>query len=534
MGLIYRATKIRKPFPAGTEAKSVKRLAICVSVPSDQKKWPDIGAGGGLDIIYNYREKIKRFYIVDISSYDHMVNTFSLLLKNDNNTYKVLNDENAQVFSSTLLSETIEYTTQALKDKNGQLYFKKGIYEADNPSWGGPVLHIGTDAFPNNKLTLKGERGAKITLKDSEWPEYVDRNFATFKCNTVIDGIEFDFKNKIRHGLFTDYTVNFEVRNCSFQNASRFLVGTGPNVLSTLVENNWFGSSGTAGDSETGIGNDDQIAVSSIEETRVLNNIFDRTRTNGNGYGSSITCGSTKRYKISGNIVKRKPIDIHHGISAEGDLGIFEEIDISNNHIINGTIAIAKTDPGYSNIEYKSIKIKNNTLEGGLIKVHGSNVQNWQNQKIDNVDINGNTVLNSQEYGIYLLRVSGTAKISDNIVKNSNILNFNGTNWERIAPLSLEYTKDVKVNDNIFIIENKNNNPCCVALYYNNSFVTFDNNVLENFKPNTPFIKVWGNDNWIAGSDNKLRNPHNNVLVGYKNGSTGNTVDITGTKTKLS
>jgi hypothetical protein len=68
MGLIYRATKIRKPFPPGTEAKSVKRLAICVSVPSDQKKWPDIGAGGGLDIIYNYREKIKRFYIVNIPS----------------------------------------------------------------------------------------------------------------------------------------------------------------------------------------------------------------------------------------------------------------------------------------------------------------------------------------------------------------------------------------------------------------------------------------------------------------------------------
>lgn len=465
-----------------------------------------------------------------------MNNTYSRLIKKDlqnPNNFLVYDDLNNLVFQSTKFTEVYDNVNEALKQTGGQIYFKNGIYEVDNPSWGGPILQWGVDQYPNTRLHLKGERGTKITLKDSEFPEQEQRHFATFACNAVVEDIDFDYKNKIIHGLYTNYEdIDVEICKCRFQNAGRFLVGTGPNVKRAYIHHNWFGPSGTT-DSENGIGNDDQAAVSSKESSVIMNNTFDRTVQN--GFGSSITTGSTKIYMVKNNFIFRKPVDIHHGISAEGDLGNFEYIDISGNYINNGTIAIGHIQPEYVGITYDSINICENTLIGGIIKVHGSNHTNWDNNQFKNINVSNNKVIKSQEYGIYLLRVSGMTRINNNQLIDSNMNNLSG---QQYAPITVEHTRNVAINDNNILIKPisglLNSSPSCVALYGDNSFVTFDNNTLVNLKQNTPFIRIWGNNNWIAGNDNKYRNPNSNTVAVYMNGSGGNTFDVTGGKTKSS
>lgn len=454
-----------------------------------------------------------------------------ITIKKNTNNYIVLDDDGAQIFTSTLFTEVYDYINNLLKDKNGTVLLRKAHYQCNIPSWSGPILQWGTDGFPNNRLQFIGEEGTKIT-GNGDFTSQLNRNFMNSKCNIKFKNIEFDLDTKCNDTFNSDYTgINIEFENCSFRNAGQFHIWSGINTNNVRIINNFFGPSGpNNGQDINGTGNEDQVCVSSSNVVFVDKNVFDKTT--GNPYGSSLTGGGAKRFIATNNLIKRNPIDKYHGISSEGYTPSHDYIYIAGNRVENGTIAIGDTRVEAADTLWKSVRILNNDVINAPIVIHGSSDSSWINNKIDNVFISNNNIANSVDYGVYVFRVAGTVKINNNIITNSNFGEENtGTDYYRYSAICLEHTKNIAISNNIIELETSAQqkvNPCGLALYHDNYMTSFDSNTFINNK-GSPLIIVSGNDNWLVGHGNRYKGASQVV---YKNGQTGNSIVLEGGKTR--
>jgi hypothetical protein len=356
--------------------------------------------------------------------------------------------------------------------------------------WSTPT-HGGHVCFYIEGETRDGVIIRNVNTETDDWRMFLVR------CNCFIRNLTMDVNGLGTHmdcisAFGQNSTTVLDVQNCHFMKHTGCGVRTGAPWAALVCHDNLFDQPGTF---------EDQIAISVSEYCRITNNFMDRTNGAYNLGGSNVTAGNGKRILIANNQMKRTFPYGSYAISLENVAG-FEDCIIANNIIDNGWINV---DGSISTNNVHRIKIHGNNIFQGGIRILGPPATP---DKVKYITVEGNTLIDSQLFGIKIADIAGRSTVKNNLIVNSNkeLASNAGGYQQDIGLIRIVNVSDLEVTDNTLemnVTSPANSDFSWYGIRYQglNKCIVERNRIINRTLANSSYVDLGGNTNCEISRD---------------------------------
>ena len=415
----------------------------------------------------------------------HLVSSY--LIYKESTTYYAINNTDNTVTSNSNFRILMSAITDAIPTNGSlHLFFKNGTYDIDNASTqrGWIIGEITNGA--TKYVHCEGESRDGVIFRNAYAPVVESPTYVMILCHThsLWENITFDGNNLGVNGsvdllAFFASPVYQEVRGCKFTKQTAFAIYTGTTNRGFWFHHNYFvAKTGTSYEF---------VACQVIEFGFVHHNYFDQT-TNGTN-GSALTFGTALNLDVSDNIIQRVQDATGFGISLEA-WGNYENCNIHDNQVTNGTIVIGPGGPWTSDYTFRRITVENNILRGEGIRAVGRPTGGFTNS-IKDIRISGNNIFESRNYGLYIEKIADGLTIQNNKVRDTNFANTAGTNFDCLFMIECNNFL-VTDNDMRMLDTGAVRNPHGISIFNCTNGRVYGNHVI-NLTAHSSYVD-WGNN----------------------------------------